>query len=448
MHLTLLTCVPLLLQGSAAPQASQPASVSPQSWPAWRGPLGNGSAPGATPPLRWSEESNVRWKTSIPGQGHSSPVVYGNRVFITTAIPFGDELPPVPDDAPGAHDNAPLTRRQHFAALCLDRTSGKILWQKNLRSVLPKASAHVSGTLASNSPVLDSELFIAPFGSNGLFALDHDGQLLWSVDLGQLQVKHGHGEGSSPLLHGDTLVVNCDHEGESFVAALDRLTGKELWRVAREEVTSWASPAVAVVGEHTQVIISGSLRTRAYDLKTGSLIWECGGLSNNVVASPVVGQGVAVVGSSYEKKSLMAIRLAEARGDVTGTDHVVWSRKRGTPYVPSPLLYGEWVYYLGHYQGVLSRVRAATGVEPSGPFRLEGMYEIYASPVGAANRVYIVDRDGATIVLSHGGDVPEVLAVNQLNERFSACPALVGPDLILRGERALYCLREETPDRQ
>ncbi len=192
------------------------------------------------------------------------------------------------------------------------------------------------------------------------------------------------------------------------------------------------------------MIVSGTNRARGYDLKTGKQIWECGGLSNNVVASPVVGQGMAVLGSSYEKKFLIAIDLEGASGDLTGGEHVAWTRKRGTPYVPSPLLHGQWVYYLSHYQGVLSRVHVQTGSEPAGPFRLEGMYNIYSSPVAAAGRVYITDRDGATLVLSHTDGNPEVLAVNRLDDSFSASAALVGRDLLLRGERHLYCLSEES----
>jgi len=431
----LLAVAPL----TACPQTDAP-NEAMINWPGWRGPLQNGSAPYAEPPLEWSEDKNVRWKTALPGAGQGSPVVWGKRIFLTAAIPVGEELPPVPDDAPGAHDNAPVTRKQRFVALCLDRESGKILWQKTVREVLPHAGAHLSGTLASNSSVVDADVFVAYFGSNGISGFDHEGRQLWSRDVGRMQVKHGHGEGSSPVLHQGTLVLNWDHEGASFLLALNSRTGEELWRTSREEVTSWASPVVAEVGDVTQVIVSGTGKARGYDLSTGAVLWECGGLSNNVVASPVVGHGVAVLGSSYEKKSLLAIRLAGARGDLTGGEHVIWTRKRGTPYVPSPLLHGEWVYYLSHYQGVLSRVHVQNGSEPAGPFRLDGMYEIYSSPVAAAKRVYITDRDGATLVLSHTDGQPEVLAVNRLADSFSASAALVGRDLLLRGDRYLYCL--------
>jgi outer membrane protein assembly factor BamB len=175
---------------------------------------------------------------------------------------------------------------------------------------------------------------------------------------------------------------------------------------------------------------------------TGESIWECGGLSHNVVASPVGGGGLVIAGSSYEKRAMFAVRLQGAEGDVTGTAAVAWSRTRRTPYVPSPLLYGEWVYFLSHYQNVLSRVRAATGEDPAGPFRMAGLYDIYSSPVGAAGRVYVTDLDGSTLVISHGAGEPEILALNKLDDSFAASAAVAGDALVLRGKKYLYCLAE------
>lgn len=418
-------------------------SAVAENWPQWRGPLATGVAPLGDPPIEWGEDENVRWKLELPGSGHASPIVWGDRVFVLTAIPYGDVVEAVPDDAPGAHDNAPVTRRQNFAAIAVDRKSGKILWQKSLRKSLPHAGAHKSGTLASSSPVTDGTHLFAYFGSNGLYCLDMQGKLVWEKDLGDMQVKHGHGEGSSPVLYGKTLIVNWDHEAKSFVVALDKTTGNELWRVARAEVTSWSTPIVVSHGEGAQVIVSGTKRVRAYDLRDGEAIWECGGLSHNVVASPVAGGGMVFVASSYEKRAMFAIRLEGAKGDITGTEHVVWSRTRRTPYVPSPLLYGDWLYFLNHYQGVLTRVAAKTGAEPKGPFRLPDLFEIYASPVAAADRVYVTDRDGTTVVLSHGGGMPELLAQNTLEDGFNASAAIAGRELFLRGDRYLYCIAKD-----
>jgi outer membrane protein assembly factor BamB len=418
-----------------APLAAQDAY-----WPQWRGPAGTGSSATAQPPMEWSEKKNVRWKVKLEGAGHGTPVVFGDRVFLTAAVPFGAVGDPVPDDAPGAHDNAPVTRKQEFVAFAYSRKDGKLLWRTSLRKGLPHAGAHKSGTLASASPVADARHVFAFFGSGGLFCLDHGGKLIWKTDLGKMSVKHGHGEGSSPVGHGETLAVNWDHEGKSFVAAFDKRTGAERWRADRDEVTSWATPIVIVHDGRAQLIVSGTKRVRSYDLETGKVIWECGGLAHNIVTSPVASDGMVFLSSSYEKRAMFAVKLEGAKGDITKTDRVVWRRQRRTPYVPSPLLYGKWLYFLNHYQGVLTRVDAKTGKEPNGPFRLHNMFEIYASPVGAANRIYFSDRDGSTIVISHGDDTPKVLAFNQLNDSFSASAALAGRELYLRGTKSLYCL--------
>jgi outer membrane protein assembly factor BamB len=412
-----------------------------ETWPQWRGPLGTGVAPDADPPVTWSDTSNVRWRVAIPGTGHASPIVWGDRVFVTTAAAYGEAVEPKPDDAPGAHDNVLVTQHHAFGIVAVSRADGAILWQRTLHRALPHEGGHHTGTQASGSPVTDGEHVFAYFGSNGLYCLDMDGAEVWRRDLGDMQTKHGHGEGASPALHGDTIVVNWDHEGASFVTALDKRTGAERWRVDRDEVTSWATPIVVEHDGVAQVIVSGTSRIRAYDIADGRVIWECGGLSHNVVASPVAADGLVFAGSSYEKQAMVAIRLDGAAGDLTTSDRLAWVRRRRTPYVPSPLLYDGALYFLNHYQGQLSRVDAATGAEPEGPFRLGDVGDVYASPVAAAGRIYITDREGATLVLDDG-PVPRPLAVNRLNEGFSASAAIVGRCLILRGEHNLYCLAE------
>jgi outer membrane protein assembly factor BamB len=410
------------------------------NWGQWRGPMASGVAPNADPPVVWNESTNIRWKTEIPGRGHSTPIVWGDRVYLTTAIPFGEGLPPRPSRAPGNHDNLPVTHRHRFVALAVDRSSGKILWQKPLREALPHEQGHYTGSLASNSPATDGEHLFAFFGTFGLYCLTLDGELVWKADFGPMQSLHGHGEGSSPALYEDTLVVNWDHEGKSFIVALDKRTG-ERWRVERNEVTSWASPIIIEHAGKPQVIVSGTSRVRGYDLETGQVIWECGGLSSNIVASPVYGDGMVFAGSSYDKRALLAIRLDGAKGDITNTDRVAWRRVRGTPYVPSPLLYEGGLYFLTHYQGILSRVDARTGKDEPGSFRLEGVENVYSSPVAAAGRVYVTDLDGTTIVVK-SGQSPQRLSVNHLSEPVSASAAIAGRQLFLRGEKHLYCLQE------
>jgi outer membrane protein assembly factor BamB len=256
-----------------------------------------------------------------------------------------------------------------------------------------------------------------------------------------MQTLHGHGEGSSPALHGDTLIVNWDHEGGSFVVALDKRTGKELWKVTRAEPTSWATPIVVEVDGKPQVVVSGTKRIRGYDLATGKVVWECGGLSSNIVASPVFAKGVLYAGSSYDTRALLAVNLRGAKGDVSGADKVLWRRDRGTPYVPSPLLYGDSLYVLRHYQAFLSKIDAKTGKDEVETIRLPAIRDVYASPVGAADRIYITDRDGITVVLRHGAE-PKVLATNRLGDTISASAAIAGKELFLRGQSSLYCIAE------
>jgi outer membrane protein assembly factor BamB len=226
------------------------------------------------------------------------------------------------------------------------------------------------------------------------------------------------------------------------VAAFDKGSGKQRWQMAQDEVTSWSTPIVVKDRGWRQVVVCGTNRVRSYDLASGKIIWQCGGLSHNIVATPVAADGMIYVGSSYEKRALLAIRFAGAEGDITGTERVVWNRFRGTPYVPSPLLYGDALYFLTHYQGILTRVIAKTGVDRPGAFRLGGISNVYASPVGAAGRVYVSDQDGTTLVIEHG-DLARVLARNRLDDSFSASAALVGRDLFLRGEKYLYCIAEK-----
>jgi len=410
-------------------------------WGQWRGPLGTGESATAKPPTRWSETENVRWKTEIPGLGHSTPVVWGNHVFVTTAVPFGEKFKPIPDGAPGSHDNLSVSQKFKFVALGIDRTDGSIKWRKELHEAVPHEGSHVSGSLASASPVTDGEHIIVSFGTYGIYCLDYKGNLVWKKTLGKMNTKHGHGEGASPVLFNETLLVNWDHEGESFLVALNKSNGEEIWRKPRKEVTSWSSPIVYSHRGVAQVIVAGTGAVRGYNLKNGEVIWECSGLSNNVVATPIAFDGMVYVGSSYEIKSMFAIKLDDAKGDVTGTQHVVWQRSTRTPYVPSPLLYRGNLYFLRHYQGVLSIVDAKSGEESIGPFRMNGIRDIYASPVAADGKIFITDRDGITLVVSET-EMPRMLSANRLDDRFSASLALAGSEIFLRGEKFLYCVAE------
>lgn len=417
-------------------------SPAMQQWAQWRGPMGTGESPDAKPPTRWSETENVRWKTKLPGLGHSTPVVWDQTIVLTTAVPFGDKFPPIADNAPGSHDNLKVSQKSKFVVIAIDRSNGKIKWEQVLHEAIPHEGAHVSASLASGSPIIDDQHIIAYFGTYGVYCLDHNGKVVWQKSLGKMNSKHAHGEGASPTMFENTLIVNWDHEGKSFIVALNKNTGEEIWRVDRNEVTSWSSPIVYAHNGQPQVIVAGTSAVRSYDLKSGAVLWECSGLSNNIVATPIAHDGMVYVGSSYEIKSMFAIKLEGAKGDITGTANVVWKRASRTPYVPSPLLYRGSLYFLRHYQGILSIADANTGEESIGPFRLNGIRDIYASPVAADGKIYITDRDGITLVVSEP-EMPRLLSANKLDDSFSASIALAGSDLFLRGEKFLYCIAEE-----
>lgn len=418
--------------------AAAPAVRGEAGWPQWRGPLANGVAPDADPPLRWSETENLRWKVEIPGRGHGSPIVWGDRVFVTTAVAIGGEAQSeAGDGAPGVAPAGPL----RFTVLAFDRQTGATLWQRVALQEAPHEGTHTDGSWASPSPLTDGERLYASFGSRGLYAFDLDGNPIWSVDLGDMETRLGFGEGSSPALAGDLLVVNWDHEGDSFVVGLDKRTGEERWRRERDEITSWATPLVVEHEGRMQVVVSATGRVRGYDAESGETLWEAGGQTVNVVPSPVYGDGLVYATSGFRGSVLDAIRLAAARGDVSDGAAVAWSHDRDTPYVPSPLLYAGQLYVLKVNSGIVTSLDAATGAVLYGPERLPGIDGIYASPVAAAGRVYFVGRNGTTTVLRAGPQL-EVLAENRLDDDFSASPAVTGGEILLRGYRYLYCLGE------
>ncbi len=430
----------ILLVGVLVVFVANPAAADETaSWPEWRGPSANGVATNSKPPIEWSQERNIRWTTPMPGRGHSTPVVYRDRIFLTSAVPVGKKLSPRMSGRPGEHDNLAVDSRFQFVALCVDRKTGAILWTRVVHETLPIEAGHNTASLASASPVVDSDHVYAHFGSHGLYCLDFNGKVEWKKDFGQMHSKHGHGEGASPTLSGDTLIVNWDHEEKSFIVALDKATGNELWRRDRDEDTSWSSPIVIEQGDGKQVVVCGTNRVRGYELQSGRILWQCGGMSSNIVATPVYANGVLYVGSSYEKKMLMAIDLKDAVGDITNSKHILWSRTRGTPYVPSMLLYDEALYFLSHYQNVLTKVHGPTGKETAKPIRLGSLGNIYASPVGANGHVYITDLSGTTEVITHA-EQPRTVAVNRLGEAVSASLAIVGNDILIRGDNNLYCI--------
>lgn len=419
--------------------ASQETGREAQSWPQWRGPLGTGDAPDADPPAAWSESHNIRWKVEIPGRGSATPIVWRDRVFVLTAVPVG---------ASGADDGffqgvgrwfvgtvAP-TDTLRYLVLAIDRRDGSRVWERVAREEPPHEGRHETGSWASASAVTDGEVLCAFFGSRGLYCYDLDGRLLWDRDFGDMRIRLGFGEGASPALHGDTILVNWDHEDQSFLTALDKRTGQERWRVERDEGSSWATPLVVLHDGHAQVVTSASSRVRSYDLETGSLLWESEGVGSLAIPSPVAADGLVYVTSD---ERLDTIQLDEASGDITGTPAVLWSVDKHTPHVPSPLVSDGMLYLVKSHTGILSAYDARTGRMEYGPERLPGIRDVYASPVAAGGRVYVASRDGTTAVLAAGPTL-EVLSVNMLDDGFDASPAVADGEIYLRGQRYLYCI--------
>ncbi|HSD27920.1 MAG TPA: PQQ-binding-like beta-propeller repeat protein [Vicinamibacteria bacterium] len=434
-----------LVASSASPTEGRDAGAQ-HYWPQWRGPLMNGVAPHARPPIEWSESRNVRWKVPLPGKGSATPVVWGDRIYVLAAVPGekrGAAAPaaPAPGTGGGRPPNTPPDTVQKFTVLALRRSDGKVLWERVVREELPHEGTHPTGTWASASAATDGELVFAHFGSRGLYALDANGKVVWEKDLGDMTIKLGFGEGSSPALGRDRLFVQWDHEGDSFVVALDRKTGRELWRQKRDERTSWATPLLVEHAGRTQVVTSATNRVRSYDAATGDLLWETPGMTQNAIPTPVHADGLVILTSGFRGNALLAVKIAEAKGDLAASPAVAWKLDRDTPYVPSPLLYGGELYVLKGNNGLLSCFNAKTGERLYGPERLEGVPNVYASLLGADGRVYVTGREGATAVVQHGPTF-KVLATNTLDDGFDASPVAVDSELYLRGQKFLYRISE------
>lgn len=432
------------------------------NWHHWRGPLANGTAVNANPPLTWSESENIRWKVPVPGLGHATPIIWEDRIFIQTAIkiekteaeekteektgtesvdnnPFSGFLPQEQENR-GRRGNRGIDPYQ-FRLITYNRSDGSILWEKTLREESPHEGKHNDSSYASNSPVTDGEHIYAYFGSRGLYCLDMTGDLIWEKDLGNMRKAGTFGEGSCPIIHGDIIVILQDQEEQSFITALDKRTGDEIWKMERDERTTWTSPIVVEHNGGSQVIVPATNRTRSYDLENGEVLWECGGMTRNVIPSPVYTDGHVYVISGFRGASLQAIDLDVADGDITGTDAVVWEYNRDTPYVPSPMLSGNIIYFLKGNNGILSAIDRNTGAKYYGPERVAGIGGVYSSIAGAADRVYVASRNGTVTVLKDGPEF-EVLAENKLEDSFNASPAFVGNELYLRGTTHLYCIAE------
>jgi len=433
-------------------------SSDPAHWPQWRGPFFNGMARTAAP-VEFSDTKNIKWKVAIPGRGFATPVIWGDRIFLTTAIPTGKITQPTPEPEQSQNPPAQNPRgrgqarggpgggagagEEHkFVVMCLDKKTGKTLWERVARVATPHEGYHQQyGSFASNAPVTDGRYLYASFGSRGIYCYDLDGKLIWEKDLGvQMRIKLQFGEGVAPALYGDLLIHPFDHEGGSFVVALDKRNGKEVWRANRDETSAWSTPLIADLNGKKQVVISATKKVRSYDPENGKLIWECAGLGANVIPMPVQQNDLVYAMSGFRDPKLLAIRLGR-EGDLTGSDAIVWSQTRGMSYTPSPALHENKLYTLTD-NGMLSCFNAATGEPYYHQQRLPQPDSFKASPVGAGGNLYLASESGVVTVIKMGEKF-EIVAINTLEDQmFVASPVVAEGELFLRSKTHLFCLSD------
>jgi outer membrane protein assembly factor BamB len=420
-----------------------------QHWPSFRGPRSAGVLDGSDPPASWDvpRGEHVAWKTPIPGLSHSSPAVWGDRVFITTAVSKTGDAPllrgystsgqPAPDQVPHA-----------WRLYCLDRRTGRVLWERTAHQGVPRTKRHMKSTHASATPATDGRIVVTFFGSEGLFAFDFDGKLLWQRDLGVLDTGSLHyperqwGVASSPVIDESRVIVQCDLQSGSFLAAFDSTTGRPLWRTRRDEIPSWASPVVYEEGGRRVVVTNAGRFVRGHDARSGQEVWRLANTSEIAVPTPIVADRLVVVMSGYQPAKPIYVIRTTASGDVSLRDgettnaHVAWSRARGGSYVPTPLVYRGLLYVLST-NGVLTCYELQTGrilyerrVADKG-----GAYS--ASPVAADGRLYLSSEDGEVHVIK-AGETYELVATNQVGEMLMATPAIADGMMIVRGLQHVF----------
>lgn len=405
----------LAVASSPAVAMVEPVGDAVAYWPRWRGPSGQGLAVGEGYPETWSETENILWKTALPGRGHSSPIVWNDRIFLTTGYDDG-----------------------RVSVLAFRRSDGKLLFEA-FGPDTTHEKLHAKNSHASATPSTDGRLVYAFFGNKGLLAVDFAGKVVWHRSLGSFA--NYHGTAGSPLLYKDRLILFQDQEGTpqggAFIAAFDASSGRPLWRTERQGTVGWGTPVALRLGDRNMIVVSGQHRVVAYDPDTGGELWRCGGSTFEVIPTPVVGHGLVFCPSGRAGPTL-AIR-PDGRGDVSQT-HVAWKEVKGSPFVPSPLLHGDYLYMVNDMASIATCYKASTGEVAwqgrLGEARREGFS---ASPVFADGKVFFTNDDGETFVLKAGPKF-ELLRVNRLNAPVLASPALVDGRFYFRTGRELLAI--------
>jgi outer membrane protein assembly factor BamB len=420
----LLVALPaiVLLLSSSRLEGQQPAPAvhmvgdtgeGAKYWARWRGPSGQGVVTGTGYPDTWSATEHVKWKVAVPGSGNSSPIVWGDRIFMTTAYDGGRRL----------------------SVMAFRRADGVKVWETFAPEGRTPYGNHYKNGFASATPATDGERIYASFGPRGLIALDMNGKQVWFRDLGPMDAYHG--TAGSPLLYKDRLILYQDQSRNSFIAAFDTKTGKTVWSTPREANVGWGTPIAVHVVDHDEIIVNGQLRVQAYNPDTGAELWSCGGSTYEVIPTPVVGYGM-VFCSSGRAGPTLAIKPG-GKGDVTRS-HLAWASQRGSPFVPSPILYGEHLYMINDMQSIITSFEATTGKlmfqNRLGAARREGFS---ASPVAVDGKIFFTNDEGETFVLK-AGPTFELLHTNKIGEGTLATPALVDGRWYIRTERSLFAI--------
>lgn len=460
MYQTPVMILVLFVSGAARAPAGEDGHVSSGKataslhWPSFRGPNARGVADGKATPTTWDVKSSrhVRWKTAIPGLGHSSPIVWENRLFVTTAVGEKDD-PYLRVGLYGESPDHPERFDHEFRLYCLNADTGDILWSRTAHKGVPKVKRHIKATHANCTPATDGKHVVASFGSEGLYCYDFEGRLLWKRDLGYLDAgpfRSGGlqwGYASSPYVFGDRVIVQCDTRSEKYLAAFDIETGKQIWRIERDDRPTFSSPNVHVGPGRTQVIVNGFRHMGGYDAHTGKELWRMSGGGDIPVPTPIIADGLIYITNAHGGRSPIYAVKTSATGDVTTTEesnaneHIAWFNKRAGSYMQTPLVY-RGILYACRDNGVLSCLDARTGKRHYRTRLSKKGQGFTASPVAADGKVYFTSEEGEVHVLRAGREF-ELLAVNPMHEICMATPAISKGRLYIRSQHHVFCIAKQ-----
>jgi len=434
-------------------------SANAQNWPSFRGANASGNGDGQNPPTNWDagKNTNIVWKTEIPGLAHASPVVWGDKLFVVTAV-SGAPKGKFRHGLYGDVDSDTDLSKHAWKVYCLDKKTGKILWERAASEGVPKVKRHIKSSHASPSPVTDGKYVVAFFGSEGLFCYDFDGKLVWKQDLGVLDSgwffdpDYQWGMASSPIIYKDRVIVQCDLQKGSFIAAFDVKTGKQLWKTQRNEIPSWGSPTIFESKGKAMVVTNATKRIRGYDPMTGKELFELSGNSEVTVGTPVVGHDLVFVTAGYPPIQPIYAIKPTASGDISlaegkeSNDHIAWSKKRGGTYMPTPIVYGDHLYTCSN-NGVLTCYDARTG-ERIYQQRIAGQSSSFtASPIAADGKLYFAGEDGDVFVVKAGTQY-ELIATNPIGEVIMATPAISEGMIFVRTISHVYGIADASAIKQ